>query len=155
VGRHLNIKISLFGAIVMLGASTAAPAQTEVIAAQIYPTIPLNTPLARDAETFEIDKSLDAQCRKMGKPSSVCLCVTHVMKYELTLREYRVATRLYGQTEQRFALQQSLRREGYTASEIEMVEEMERSLTEDDDFDERCSDAKSYYKNGDYRKSDE
>lgn len=151
MGRHLNIEMKLAAAamtgIFALSASTSLPAHAQAASAQLYPTISLNTPLARDADTFEIDKILNAQCRKIGKPSAMCLCVTHVMKYELTLAEYQVATRLYGRPENRTTLHQRLKSEGYNASEIKTAEDMERSLTEDNDFDTRCSDAKAYYRN--------
>ena len=152
MGRHLNIEMKLTAAamtvLFALSASTILPAHARAASTQFYPTIPIDAPLARDADTFEIDKILDMQCRKMGKPSAICLCVTHVMKYELTLAEYQVATRLYGRTENRTTLRQRLKSEGYNALEIKMAEDMERSLTENNDFDERCSDAKAYYRNG-------
>ena len=151
MGRHLNIKVKLTAATLaaafILSTSTGVPAQALPPVAQFYPSIPLNAQLARDADTFESDKALNEQCRTMGKRSAVCLCVTHVMKYELTLSEYYVATRLYGQAKNRNTLYQSLKSEGYKPAEINMAEEMERSLTEENDFDARCKDAKAYYRN--------
>ena len=150
MGRHLNFKANLaaaaFAALFVLSASTELSAQAPASVAQFYPAISLNTPLARDAETFEIDRGLDAQCRKMGKKSAVCLCVTHVMKYELTLSEYIAAARLYGQPKNRTTLHRVLKDEGFKATEIDMVEDMERSLIEDDDFALRCAEAKTYYR---------
>lgn len=151
MGRHLKFKNCLAGAslaaLFMLSASGTLSAQARSSAAQTYPVISLDTPLARDAETFQGDKTLDAACRKTGQDKSVCLCVTHIMKYELTLSEYRAATRLYGRTENRTELHNTLKNEGFKPSEISMVEQMERSLIEDKDFALRCTEAKSYYKN--------
>ena len=153
MGRHLNIKAKLAvtasAALFALGASTNLPAQIRNHSAQLHPAISLNTPLARDAKTFELDKNLNAQCRKMGTPSPICLCVTHIMKYELTLSEYQIAARLYGQSENRKPLYQTLKNEGFKTSEINMAEDMERSLTKENDFDVRCEEAKAYYKNVD------
>lgn len=152
MGRHLNIKANLtataFTVAFILSASASMQAQARAPEAQTVPVISLDTPLARDAETFQNDKTLDAACRRTGQTNSVCLCVTHIMKYELTLSEYRAATRLYGQSGDRAALRQTLRTEGVSASDIDMAEQMERSLIEDPDFALRCSEAKSYYRNG-------
>ena len=152
MGQHLKIKANLavisIAALFVLSTSATLPAQAEarVPVAQIYPVISLNTPLARDADTFANDKTLDAACRKTGQENAVCLCVTHIMKYELTLSEYRAATRLYGQPNDRTALHSALRGEGVKATEIGMAEQMEQSLIEDEDFALRCSEAKAYYK---------
>lgn len=150
MGRHLNIEAKLavaaIAALFALGANTNLPAQTRNHSAQLHPAISLNTPLARDAKTFELDKGLEAQCRKMGTPSPICLCVIHILKYELTLSEYQIAARLYGQPKNRKTLYQTLKSEGFKPSEIHMAEEMERSLTKDEDFDMRCQEAKAYYK---------
>lgn len=131
--------------------STAASLSTQAEArspsTQLHPAISLQTPLARDANTFEMDKALTAACRKTGTQTSVCICVTHVMKYELTLAEYQVATRLYGQPKNRTTIHKVLKGEGFTPSEIGMVEKLEQSLIQDKNFDDRCSEAKAYYKN--------
>lgn len=153
MGRHLNIKANFavvsLASLFVLSTSAALPTQAEarVPVTQIYPAISLNTLLARDAETFEDDKTLNAACRKTGQENAVCLCVTHIMKYELTLSEYRVATRLYGKAQDRKALHSTLKNEGFKSSEIGMAEQMERTLIKDKDFALRCSEAKSYYKN--------
>lgn len=152
MGLHLNIKAKLaavsLAALFVLSASAAKLSQAEarIPAAQIYPVISLNTPLARDAQTFETDKKLNAACRKTGQENAVCLCVTHIMKFELTLSEYRAATRLYGQAEDRTALHNALKDEGFKATEINLAEQMEDTLIEDEDFTLRCTEAKAYYK---------
>ena len=149
MGQLLNIKTGIttasLAALFILSTSAALPNSAEA-AAQTYPVISLDTPLARDAETFENDKALEAACRKTGQDKAVCLCVTHILKYELTLAEYRAATRLYGQSEDRTAFYNSLKNEGFTASEINTAEQMEHSLIDDKDFAVRCNDAKAYYK---------
>lgn len=155
MGRHLNIKMYLAMASLVsffvLSASTALPVQAEarIPPAQAYPVISLDTPLARDAQTFEADRTLEAACRQSGQDKAVCLCVTHILKYELTLAEYRAATRLYGRTDDRTELRNMLRNEGFESSEIEMAEQLEISLIEDKDFALRCSEAKAYYQNSD------
>jgi len=152
VGQYLKSIINLAAvtlvAFLVFGLNASLPNQAEarIPAPQTVPVIDLDTPLARDANTFDTDKALDATCRKSGQKKSVCLCVTHIMKYELTLSEYRAATRLYGQSGDRTALKQVLRTEGTPASDIAMAEQMERSLLKTDDFAIRCSEAKSYYK---------
>jgi len=122
--------------------SAMAPAS----AAQTYPIISLDTPLARDAATFNDDKALNQTCRKEGGEADVCLCLTHVMKYELTLKEYRAAVRLYGLPKDRSAIHLTLQKEGYSKSDIGTAELMERSLITDHDFTLRCAEAKAYYK---------
>jgi hypothetical protein len=102
--------------------------------------------LARDAETFEADRKLEAACRKSGQANATCLCVTHILKYELTLSEYRAVTRLYGQSLQRAGLRRTLREEGFSAADINRAETIERDLIQENDFAQRCSEAKAYYK---------
>ena len=145
ITKLMTISLAAFA---LSSPGTVLPLQAEASAnaAQIYPAISVNTPLARDEETFENDRTLDAECRKSGQNSAVCLCVTHILKYELTLSEYQVVTRIYGQPQDRTRLYQRLKNEGFKASEIGIAEEMERSLTQDKDFALRCSEAKAYYK---------
>lgn len=153
MAQHLNVKLGLSAGICLavLGLSIISAlspdAEARTPAPQMTPVISLDTPLARDMDTFENDKSLDAACRKTGQDKAVCLCVTHIMKYELTLAEYRAATRLYGQDGDRADVRQTLLSEGFAKSDINMAEQMEQSLTEDKDFALRCGEAKAYYKN--------
>ena len=101
---------------------------------------------ARDASTFQLDKTLEASCRKSGQTGAVCLCVTYVMKYELSLKEYSAATRLYGEQTNREPLRTQLYDEGYQMAEIETALKMERDLIQNIDFAERCANAKAYYR---------
>ena len=64
----------------------------------------------------------------------------------MTLSEYQVVTRIYGQPKDRTRLYETLKNEGFNAAEIGIAEDMERSLTENKDFALRCSEAKAYYK---------
>lgn len=152
MGRHLNFSTSLtfasFAALFILSTNAYLPvvAEARIPAAQMVPVISLETPLARDADTFESDRALEAACRQTEQDKSVCLCVTHIMKYELTLAEYKAAIRLYGQDGDRTTLYTKLKNEGFEPSDINMAEQMERSLIEDSDFTLRCAEAKSYYK---------
>lgn len=150
MAQHLNLKASIgfaaVSALFIVSASTALLAQAEARAPQTSTAISLDTLLARDADTFQADRTLEAACRKSGQNKHVCLCVTHIMKYELTLAEYRAATRLYGQPVNRTALHDILKNEGFRPAQINLAEDMERSLTQDNDFAVRCSEAKAYYK---------
>ena len=146
LNSRANLAATTFAALFILSSTPVLPAQARSPAAQTVPAISLDTPLARDAETFEMDKTLDAACRKTGQDKSICLCITHIMKYELTLLEYRAATRLYGDSGDRVRLRDTLKAEGFVARDIEIAEQMARTLTEDADFAQRCRQAKSYYK---------
>lgn len=149
---YRNIKTALVVAsIAGLAAMALAGARPAFAApnmqtAQTHPAITIDSLMARDANSFQDDKALNAACRKMGQDNAVCLCVTHVMKYELSLKQYRAATRLYGTTTQRNAIRRSLQSEGISPSEIKIAEEMEQSLIADPNFSYRCADAKAYYK---------
>ena len=152
MGLHLNLKFCLtvsgLAALFLVSAGSALPdqAQARIPAPQTYPAISLEKPLARDAETFARDRALEASCRKSGQEKDVCLCVTHIMKYELTLSEYKAATRLYGRPDKRTAIYSALKEDGFHPAEINMAEEMERSLTANQDFATRCAEAKAYYR---------
>ncbi len=119
--------------------------------AQTIPAISQTQPRARDAATFEDDKKLNLACRnsqdpKMKRTQDACLCVTHVLKYELTLTEYRAAAILYGATGDREPLYQTLRDRKFSADDINVAEHMEKNLFGTSDFAERCANAKAYYK---------
>ena len=147
MGQGLKIKAGLLAAslacFAALSVSSTAPVHA---AAQTHPAVTQDALMARDANTFQNDKALDAACRKTGQANSVCLCVTHVMKYELSLNQYRATTRLYGTTTDREAIRQTLLNEGILLSDIKVAEQMEQSLIGDPNFSYRCADAKAYYK---------
>ncbi len=153
--QHKHIISAVLLGLLSLGAFTpwTFNPQAFTATAQTTPIISTRPTLARDANTFEDDKALNLACRQSrGTASSsegsrdVCLCVTHVLKYELTLAEYRAAVRLYGKAQDRETLRQTLQSQGLTASEITKAEEMERTLVGSDDFAQRCANAKAYYK---------
>ncbi|MGB3455416.1 MAG: hypothetical protein WBG08_08825 [Litorimonas sp.] len=50
---------------------------------------------ARHVATFETDIALTNQCVRDGGGKAVCLCVTKVLKHELTLEDYQDAVRGY------------------------------------------------------------
>lgn len=143
--QKLLFGVALLGLLGLVFPQLALP-HANAAAAQTLPAISMNTSGARDARTFENDKALDAACRKSGQDQAICLCVTHVMKYEMSLKTYRAATRLYGRPADRTALHRKLETEGYKASEITVAEDMERSLTTSQDFAPRCAEAKAYYR---------
>lgn len=151
MGRAYIFQKLIFGITLLAAFSFVFPKlvlpQANAASAQTIPAISINTSGARDANTFESDKALDAACRKSGQDKAVCLCLTHVMKYEMSLNTYRAATRLYGQTGDRSALHRKLYSKGFKKADIEMAENMERSLITADDFGPRCAEAKSYYRN--------
>jgi len=145
---RLGFIVAGFAALSTLGGQTPdiAHAEAQTPAAQIYPIISLETKLARDESTFDLDKALDLACRNTGDGPDTCLCVTHVLKFELTLPEYQAATKLYGIKGDRSEIHQSLKDEGLSPSDISTAEKMERTLTQDSDFSARCAEAKAYYK---------
>lgn len=115
-------------------------------AAQSYPLITLQTPLARDADTFSDDKALVKSCAAKGQPQSTCICVTHVLKYELTLNEYSAAVRLYDQSADAKTVTAALYKDGLSPSDIATAREVMRDLTTASDFQDRCAEAKAYYR---------
>ena len=151
MGRIYIFRKLILGCALLIAFSMVFPKltmpQANAASAQTIPAISINTSGARDANTFESDKALDAACRKSGQDNAVCLCLTHVMKYEMSLKTYRAATRLYGQAGDRSALHRKLYSEGYQKPDIETAENMERNLVASDDFGLRCAEAKSYYRN--------
>ena len=139
---------------------TLIDAQAFTAVAQTTPAIssatPRPKPLARDASTFESDKTLNAACRKTRQNISgdsqsaitreTCLCVTHILKYELTLPEYRAVVRIYGVSGDRTQLYSNLQDEGISRADINTAERIERGLIGASDFTERCAEARAYYR---------
>ena len=150
MGRINIFQKLVFTAVLLAAFNFGAPKvempDVNMASAQTIPAITSLRSTGRDASTFQSDKALEAACRKSGQDKAVCLCVTYVMKYEMSLNSYRAATLLYGQSGDRSRLHNALSREGYSKSEIELAEKMERILTRANDFAMRCAKAKAYYR---------
>ena len=136
----------VFIAAVNFGFPEVKSPDANAASAQTLNAITVVEPGARDTDTFEDDKALEEACRKSGQNKAVCLCVTHVMKYEMSLKSYKAATMLYGQSGNRSDLHDALTRKGYEKIDIDFAEDMERKLTRASDFSLRCANAKAYYK---------
>ncbi len=111
---------------------------------QTYPMISLQTELARDADTYADDKALVETCTSKGQTQATCLCITHVLKYELTLNEYKAAVRLYDQDAK--SVSAALRDKNVSPQDIQTAKDVMANLTGDGDFPERCAEAKAYYR---------
>lgn len=159
VGRNFtNIRFKTFIATLgLLALGVLAPSMMD---AQAFTAVAQTTPatsvqnasgviMARDASTFESDKALNAACRKTDSNAATretCLCVTHILKYELTLREYRAAVRIYGVAGDRSRIHATSQDEGISSADIAAAERAERALIGASDFAARCAKAKAYYK---------
>ena len=148
MNNTLNLAAAILAALILsTNSMLTTDAEAKAPVPQTLPIISSNIPMARDIYTFDADRNLEAACRKTGQDKAVCLCVTHILKYELTLSEHRIAARLFGQAGDRKALHQTLEDEGFTLADIERVAQVNRALTQDKDFALRCAEAKAYYKN--------
>lgn len=146
--RHKISALILGGLAMCLTATNIPQAAT---AAQTTPAVTYNAPLARDAATFESDKTLNLACRESRNSNSpttreTCLCVTHILKYELTLPQYRAAVQLYGVEGRRNDIYKSLKQRGVSTSDMQAAEQIERTLLGAPDFAPRCAVAKAYYR---------
>jgi len=130
MGLIQNIKtgliIAFLAGLFSIGANATAPHQaaaynsSSYTASDGYPlAAPLDT-LARDANTFKIDKGLDEACRNTGQEKETCLCVIHILKYDLPLKDYQSAWNLFENAE-------------------------DITLIARDDFEPRCAEAMAYY----------
>jgi len=114
--------IAFLAGLFSIGASATAPEQTETYSSspQSYALAAPLDRLARDANTFKTDKGLDAACREAGQKKETCLCVVHILKYDLPLKDYETAARQFEQAE-------------------------DITLIKRKDFATRCTEAKAYY----------
>lgn len=105
---------------------------------------------ARDQQTFDQDLSLTNACVKSGQNKTECLCVTRVLKYELNLREYRIASQLYTHQspDAHRVVKLSLIQQGYKDEEIDRLSRYSNKLTEASNFQMRCQEAQAYFTNG-------
>ncbi len=111
----------------------------------------VNEPLsARDAATSRYDINLTNSCIESGKSKQHCLCVTKIFKYEMSLRDYKAATKLYqsmvsteptARSVTKIALQQL----GYVDSEITTVDNLQRNLSKNAQFESLCAMADTYF----------
>jgi len=105
---------------------------------------------ARDAATSKYDISLTNSCIEAGKSKQHCLCVTKIFKYEMSLREYKAATKLYqsmvsSEPTARSVTKISLHQLGYVDSEIISVDNLQRNLSRDAQFQNLCDMANAYF----------
>lgn len=105
---------------------------------------------ARDAATSRYDISLTNSCIEAGKSKQHCLCLTKIFKYEMSLREYKAATKLYqsmvsSEPTARSVTKISLHQLGYVESEITTVDNLQRNLAKNSQFENLCATADSYF----------
>lgn len=95
---------------------------------------------AREIATYSEDVRLTNTCIDEGGTKADCICLVQVLKYELSLGEYRQASQ--SQTiPARFSATQSAQK--IKASSRPMV----RDLTQSPDFGYRCQVARRYFNN--------
>lgn len=104
---------------------------------------------AKDLATFREDLALTNNCIETGRNKSECLCVTRVLKYELSLRDYRLASQLFAHSasapdQPKFI--QALSDQGYADADVTRISRVTTALTQAKDFQNRCSMADSYFK---------
>lgn len=105
---------------------------------------------ARDAATSRADIALTNSCIEAGQTKDYCLCVTKVLKYQMSLREYMAAVKLYpngfnSDPTARSALKISLRQSGYNDQEITNIENFQSQLLERTNLKQQCEMASAYY----------
>lgn len=112
------------------------------------------TPLARNLATQESDRALTNNCVEGGYEKQECLCVTQVLKYELSLREYDAAALIFALESDPDSTDEALDRDnakaelykkGYSETELADLDRMSRSLMDASDFARRCQKASTYY----------
>ncbi|WP_409432182.1 hypothetical protein ACJ3XI_08155 [Litorimonas sp. RW-G-Af-16] len=136
-------------AIIALGTSGASPfAASQNLAEAAATQVEDDLTPARDLPTAREDLTLTNQCIDDGKDKTECLCVTTVLKYELSLREYRVASQIYTAkpNTNQSAIKMTLAQQGYTDEEISRLSRFTSNLTSESDFSARCSEAQTYFK---------
>lgn len=106
--------------------------------------------LARDAATSRDDITLTNSCIEAGKSKNHCLCVTKVFKHEMSLRDYRAATKLYqsmvsSEPTARSSTKMSLKQLGYVDHEITNLDKLQRDLSAKADLKNRCEIADAYF----------
>ena len=106
--------------------------------------------LARDAATSRDDINLTNSCIEAGKSKSHCLCVTKVFKHEMSLREYKAATKLYQsmvspEPSARSATKMTLKQLGYNDYEITNVDNLQHNLSAKANLKNRCEIADAFF----------
>ena len=96
--------------------------------------------MARSADTVADDLRLINRCIDNGRSKAECLCVTQVMKYEMTLTDYRRAARAY-------TLQASVvtRGQNVQAEPAKRVEGDISAMVSAPNFEYRCAAARDYF----------
>jgi len=106
--------------------------------------------LARDMPTFREDTGLANSCIEAGGTKTHCICVTTILKHEMSVREYKAAVKLFaaGKSAEPTAMtstKMSLRSQTYTPREINRINAFQRKLIEADGFEDRCTQAAQYF----------
>lgn len=96
--------------------------------------------MARSADTVSDDLRLINRCIDNGRSKSECLCVTQVMKYEMSLSDYRRAARAYD-----VKVSMVSRGNDPFAGPAARVESDITAMVSSPNFDYRCAAARDYF----------
>jgi len=128
----------------------SSPSHTTQIAVQPEKQRGEQTPLARDTATQNTDITLTNKCVENGYDKHYCLCITHIFKHALTVREYKAAMHLYTAQSHKnpsalMGAKLTLSRQNYDPREILAIDAMQRQLTDDPGFENRCQTATRFF----------
>ncbi len=143
--------VRIISALIFLGTLTAfgmglIPDQSNALAARSAD----EAVLARDAATSRNDIDLTNSCIEAGESKEHCLCVTKVFKYEMSLREYKAAIKLYqsvlsDEPTMRSSVKMALKQFGYSDNDIKSVDNLQRNLSGKTTLQNRCAIADAYF----------
>jgi len=143
--------VRIISALIFLGTLTAfgmglIPDQSNALAARSAD----EAVLARDAATSRNDIDLTNSCIEAGESKEHCLCVTKVFKYEMSLREYKAAIKLYqsalsDEPTMRSSVKMALKQFGYSDNDIKSVDNLQRNLSGKTTLQNRCAIADTYF----------
>lgn len=127
---------------------STANAATQAAPETYAPPTRRRVPLARDTSTFREDVALTNACVESGQNKADCLCVTYVLKYELSLPDYRAASQmLFTPANADAAAQRAANLSARNIpARITRYRNLNRELISQSDFAPRCTEADHYFK---------
>lgn len=131
-----GLSIIIFIAAISTGLSVSTPLAEAQSATPLTDSMP-----ARDAVTSAEDIMLTNSCIEGGKEKIYCLCKTKIFKNEMSLRDYRAAVRLSGQSN----ASNRLIKANYSPDDTAKITVLSKILLDENKFRTRCHKAETFF----------
>lgn len=123
---------------------TKSPVKQTASMAVVNPAMP-----ARNAATHDDDLRITNQCVEAGETKEACLCVTHILKYEMSIGEYAKTAAQFAPSQPEgtgpAVIEASIETDPVSDLQRRQMVTAFRTITTSSDFAQRCGVASRYF----------